>query len=311
MANTYHSRENRRHRLKKGTLLCLTLASCIIDEASPVTWKFNIDCKLDADRTKVVELQVAEGQCPIRDPFVYETVSSDWSSPATRRQGFPAGRYAFQATAWDAQGQAVASHCESVQLPRDETINLPLQGTAACGDDGDGDGSVADQDGGTTPGGGELTSPDAGFAPDAGSVTGDAGSVCLDDSDRDTDGVLDCVDECPDDGDKSTAGQCGCGMADMDQDADGTSDCVDACPADENKTEPGACGCNAKTTLLPGEKLLVGEYLCGPVDDSVRLTMVEDGNLQLRVDGSLEWASESITDSMGEKGMQEIGRAHV
>ena len=50
-------------------------------------------------------------------------------------------------------------------------------------------------------------------------------------------------DECPDDPEKTTAGQCGCGVPDTDSDADGVADCNDACLDDPLKTVPGLCGC--------------------------------------------------------------------
>lgn len=63
------------------------------------------------------------------------------------------------------------------------------------------------------------------------------------DADSDGDGVADCEDNCPSDPQKITAGVCGCGTADVDTDADGTPDCTDQCPADPAKKVPGACGC--------------------------------------------------------------------
>jgi hypothetical protein len=66
--------------------------------------------------------------------------------------------------------------------------------------------------------------------------------------DSDGDGAGDTLDGCPDDPDKSAAGQCGCGNADTDSDGDGTADCVDGCPADASKTAPGACGCSNPET---------------------------------------------------------------
>ncbi len=50
-------------------------------------------------------------------------------------------------------------------------------------------------------------------------------------------------DLCPEDGNKTEPGTCGCGVADDDSDGDGTEDCIDGCPNDPNKTDPGVCGC--------------------------------------------------------------------
>ncbi len=63
------------------------------------------------------------------------------------------------------------------------------------------------------------------------------------DVDTDNDGTANCVDGCPDDPNKSTPGQCGCSNSDVDTDSDGTSDCIDGCPDDPNKIGPGQCGC--------------------------------------------------------------------
>ena len=38
-------------------------------------------------------------------------------------------------------------------------------------------------------------------------------------------------------------GVCGCGVGDADSDADGVADCTDGCPADGDKVQPGECGC--------------------------------------------------------------------
>ena len=65
----------------------------------------------------------------------------------------------------------------------------------------------------------------------------------LPDDDGDSDGVLDCLDGCAGDPDKTEPGICGCGVADEDTDDDGTADCLDDCPADPGKTEPQICGC--------------------------------------------------------------------
>ena len=69
-----------------------------------------------------------------------------------------------------------------------------------------------------------------------------AGGCGVADTDTDGDGTPDCLDNCPDDPDKTEPGDCGCGVADTDTDGDGTPDCLDNCPEDPNKTEPGDCG---------------------------------------------------------------------
>jgi hypothetical protein len=63
------------------------------------------------------------------------------------------------------------------------------------------------------------------------------------DIDTDNDGTLDCVDGCPNDPLKTSAGACGCDVADTDADGDGVADCNDGCPNDAAKTSPGTCGC--------------------------------------------------------------------
>ncbi|MEE9212872.1 MAG: thrombospondin type 3 repeat-containing protein, partial [Phycisphaeraceae bacterium] len=65
------------------------------------------------------------------------------------------------------------------------------------------------------------------------------------DDDADGDGTADCNDTCLNDVDKLLPGLCGCGNADTDSDADGTSDCIDGCPNDTAKDSPGDCGCGA------------------------------------------------------------------
>ncbi|MCH8880235.1 MAG: hypothetical protein IID34_10170 [Planctomycetes bacterium] len=61
------------------------------------------------------------------------------------------------------------------------------------------------------------------------------------------------VDDCPNDPDKTSAGQCGCGTPDDDADDDGTADCNDACPNDADKTLPGQCGCSQADTDSDGD----------------------------------------------------------
>jgi hypothetical protein len=54
------------------------------------------------------------------------------------------------------------------------------------------------------------------------------------------DGVEDC---CPDDLQKTTPGQCGCGTPDVDSDGDSVADCRDNCQSDPDKAVGGVCGC--------------------------------------------------------------------
>jgi subtilisin-like proprotein convertase family protein len=68
------------------------------------------------------------------------------------------------------------------------------------------------------------------------------------DLDTDGDTVADCVDDCPNDAGKTAPGQCGCGTPDTDSDGDGTADCNDGCPSDPNKTSAGSCGCGSPDT---------------------------------------------------------------
>jgi Concanavalin A-like lectin/glucanases superfamily len=62
-------------------------------------------------------------------------------------------------------------------------------------------------------------------------------------TDSDTDGVPDCIDECIYDPNKSKVGVCGCYVADTDTDNDHTPDCNDLCPKDVMRVVPGPCGC--------------------------------------------------------------------
>ena len=84
----------------------------------------------------------------------------------------------------------------------------------------------------------------------------DNGGNCITDvCDSDGDDVLDCNDGCPDDPNKTEAGDCGCGVADTDSDSDGTPDCNDGCPDDAEKTEPGDCGCGVPDGDADGDSI--------------------------------------------------------
>ena len=85
---------------------------------------------------------------------------------------------------------------------------------------------------------------------------------------------------CPNDPNKSVAGQCGCGSPDTDSDGDGTADCNDLCAGDPDKTAPRVCGCGSPDTDSDGDgkvdcndqcdddpdKTVPGECGCGSPD---------------------------------------------
>jgi hypothetical protein len=53
------------------------------------------------------------------------------------------------------------------------------------------------------------------------------------DTDSDSDGTLDCNDECPLHPGKTLPGLCGCGISDVDSNGDGTADCLDQVALEE------------------------------------------------------------------------------
>ncbi len=71
-------------------------------------------------------------------------------------------------------------------------------------------------------------------------------------TDSDTDGTPDCVDECPEDNPQIIKGICGCGDDNADSDSDGLADCVDPCPLDDDPTLGGGCGCPSDQLAPPG-----------------------------------------------------------
>ncbi|MCB9683106.1 MAG: hypothetical protein H6733_16700 [Alphaproteobacteria bacterium] len=85
------------------------------------------------------------------------------------------------------------------------------------------------------------------------------------DTDSDNDGTADCIDQCPNDGAKTAPGVCGCGTADTDGDGDGTPDCNDACASDPAKTAPGVCGCGVADVDSDGDATLDCQDAC-PLD---------------------------------------------
>jgi hypothetical protein len=58
--------------------------------------------------------------------------------------------------------------------------------------------------------------------------------------DTDNDGTADSADGCPEDGNKTAPGECGCGVLDVDTDEDGVADCNDNCPVTENADQNDA-----------------------------------------------------------------------
>ncbi|MGI6524098.1 MAG: M4 family metallopeptidase, partial [Bdellovibrionota bacterium] len=104
-------------------------------------------------------------------------------------------------------------------------------------------------------------------------------------------------DVCPDDPDKYSVGECGCGVPDTDSNGNGIADCkegsisildedeegfLDKCPNDPNKTEPGICGCGVPDIDTDGDgvfdchdkcpndpkKVFPGICGCGVVDST-------------------------------------------
>ncbi len=87
-------------------------------------------------------------------------------------------------------------------------------------------------------------------------------------NDRDGDGVLDCMDDCPDNPDKKESGVCGCSTPDDDRDGDGEADCHDACPdnpAIQTKAEKDAatCGCEIVCDPCPAGSVSPERGPCG------------------------------------------------
>src|SRR5688572_30027601 len=87
---------------------------------------------------------------------------------------------------------------------------------------------------------GSGAAPAVGGGAASGGTTGQAGAI-----DEGLAGAAACLegDCCPDDPNKTDAGDCGCGVADVDSDTDGILDCQDDCPDDTNKANPETCGC--------------------------------------------------------------------
>lgn len=69
-------------------------------------------------------------------------------------------------------------------------------------------------------------------------------------TDSDSDSTNNCSDGCPTDATKTSAGACGCSIAETDTDGDSTPDCNDSCDSDASKIVEGDCGCGVADTDL-------------------------------------------------------------
>lgn len=92
--------------------------------------------------------------------------------------------------------------------------------------------------------------------------------------DRDHDGKPDAQDPCPDDGDKTEIGLCGCNHPETNSDGDSLPDCLDECPNDPLKLVKGDCGCGSNVApkgkacddaSSPGAFTCDGAGRCGTV----------------------------------------------
>lgn len=95
--------------------------------------------------------------------------------------------------------------------------------------------------------------------------------------DSDGDGTPDCLDGCPEDGGKTSAGACGCGVADDDGDEDGTPDCNDACPDDPDKVDLGICGCGVPDTDTDLDGVADCVDNCPEIDNTTQIDRDGDG----------------------------------
>ena len=165
----------------------------------------------------------------------------------------------------DSDGDGVGDACEAGALPNiPDTPGTPdVPDVPAPGEDSDGDGVLDSEDNCPTT-----------ANPDQADSNGDgAGDACEEvvvpeqpdepepsdppietpEQDSDGDGVPDVSDGCPTDAAKTSAGQCGCGVADTDSDGDGVPNCKDGCPSDAAKTSAGKCGCGVADTDSDGD----------------------------------------------------------
>ena len=67
-------------------------------------------------------------------------------------------------------------------------------------------------------------------------------AINVNDHDSDGDGVVNCADGCPSDGNKTEPGQCGCGTPDQDTDGDTVLDCDDRCPGEDDLLDENGNG---------------------------------------------------------------------
>ena len=88
----------------------------------------------------------------------------------------------------------------------------------------------------------------------------DASCEALPDSDGDL--AVDPCDGCPNDGQKTNPGQCGCFVPDTDSDGDSVADCVDRCPGNDDLA-PGAFDDD------DGDGVVNCNDVCPGVDDAV------------------------------------------
>ena len=145
--------------------------------------------------------------------------------------------------------------------------------------DSDGDGVSDDSDG-------DGVSDCVDNCPDDPNKTDPGACGCgNEDTDTDGDGVDDCVDNCPDDPNKTDPGVCGCGNEDTDTDGDGTADCVDNCPDDPDKTEPGFCGCGTVDTNVNGDVDCDGDFDEDDALAAVKLFGLDNDDCPADVDG--------------------------
>ncbi len=107
--------------------------------------------------------------------------------------------------------------------------------------------------------------------------------------DTDNDGQIDACDDCPQDPNKTAAGECGCGNPDIDTDGDSvldcrdrcpgaddlldtdgdeTPDCRDGCPEDPDKTDPGLLGCGIAEDDSDADGVPDGTDRCPGADDN-------------------------------------------
>ncbi len=80
--------------------------------------------------------------------------------------------------------------------------------------------------------------------------------ICGDNKDNDCDGEVDegcIVDLCPEDPNKTEPGICGCNVQDIDSDGDGVLDCLDGCPNDSKNKDltPPEEGCFVNNSEVP------------------------------------------------------------